>query len=160
MYKINEGCNLYSENLFSFRGTIAQRDMASIMNEMKTIINENGASVNGQLITATHSVNQENGRVLMDVEIMYPIDKTIELQSNSKYRMKPMIKLNNAVCARYEGHPAMVNQAVAELNKYISVNGLVPITTCYNVMVRDVNNPAEINDMIIEMYIGVSGNVL
>ena len=49
---------------------------------------------------------------------------------------------------------------VNELNNYIVSNGLVPITTGYNVTVKEAKDPSEIDSMEVDIYVGISPNKL
>lgn len=43
-----------------------------------------------------------------------------------------------------------------ELVGYINQNKLTPITSLYNVTVNEPKSPADIDSMVVDMYIGVS----
>lgn len=54
----------------------------------------------------------------------------------------------------------MLQQAVAEIQKFIDDNKLQPITSLYNVTIREARTLEEINNMEIDMYIGINTNIL
>ena len=61
---------------------------------------------------------------------------------------------------RHAGNPALLQNSADELNAYILANALTPITVGYNVTVKEPASPQDVENMIIDMYVGISLNIL
>jgi effector-binding domain-containing protein len=68
--------------------------------------------------------------------------------------------MTNAVAIRHVGNPAGLEKTVNELLAYIQQKGLQPITAAYNVTVKEARTPLEVEEMVVDVYIGISPNVL
>ncbi len=68
---------------------------------------------------------------MVDVGLLMPIDMNIA--STDKFVFKNQIKIVNAVVASYKGHPIGLQEACNQLNQYIMIHNLQPITVGYNV---------------------------
>ncbi len=55
---------------------------------------------------------------------------------------------------------ALMQSTVNELTEYLKRNQLTPITSIYNVTVVEPKSQQEIDTMVVDMYIGVSDNIL
>lgn len=155
---ITENCKLEMENVISFRGKVTQQQMPQIVKEMEQIINENSAEKKGYSATATFAVENNGSQPIMDIEVLIPLNKEIQVPSN--YQFKPIFRLNNAVKIRHQGDPVMLQNSANELMKYITDHKLTPITTGYNVTVQEPANPNDVDSLIVDMYVGVSDNIL
>lgn len=94
----------------------------------------------------------------MDIEVLIPLDKRISVPSG--YTFKPIFRLNNAVKIRHIGNPATLQNSANELMRYITDNELMPITAGYNVTVQELVNQTDIENLIVDMYVGVCDNKL
>ena len=112
----------------------------------------------GPSATTTFSVEQGPSGPIMDIEILIPIDKEIEVPD--EYTFKPEIHLINALVAKHIGNPAGLENTLNELNAYIEKNKLTPITTGYNVTIKEPKTREELDSMEIEIYVGISPNIL
>lgn len=155
---ITENCKLEMENVISFRGKVTQQQMSQIVKEMEQIISENSAEKKGSSATATFAIENNGSQPIMDIEILIPLNKEIHVPSD--YKFKPIFRLNNAVKIRHQGNPAMLQNSANELMKYIADHQLTPITTGYNVTVQEPTNQNDVDSLIIDMYVGVSYNIL
>lgn len=152
MIEIVENQTLEVENLLSFRGNVTQAEMTVIGKEMEELVNRAGIKRKGSPITATYGMVGDK----IDVEILLPIDK--ETDSTEKYLYKKKIKIVNAVVAKYLGNPNGLQEACDELNHYIIEHKLIPITVGYNVTKKV--NPMNLEETEIEVYVGISPNIL
>lgn len=155
---ITENCKLEMENVISFRGKVTQQQMSQIVKEMEQIISENSAEKKGSSATATFAIENNGSQPIMDIEILIPLNKEIHVPSD--YKFKPIFRLNNAVKVRHQGNPAMLQNSANELMKYIADHQLTPITTGYNVTVQEPTNQNDVDSLIVDMYVGVSDNIL
>lgn len=152
MIEIKEKQELNVTNLLSFRGKVSQAELESISKDMQNVITMHGAKPVGSAITATFAV--ENG--MIDIEILVPIDKPLE--GVGKYTFKERLHIVNAVVAVYKGHPAGLQEAIENLNRYMVDRGMQPITVGYNVTKRmDMLAPENTR---IETYVGINPNIL
>jgi effector-binding domain-containing protein len=140
------------ENIISFRGKVCLTDIEQIGKEMEEKAKQLGAKRIDNPITATYGVEGD----LLDIEILLPIDKKIE--NFDKYIYKDRIKIVNALVAKHHGNPAALQNTCNELNQYILEKQLTPITAGYNVT-RKIN-PANIQDTEVDVYVGISPNIL
>lgn len=128
------------------------------MQKIGVYLQKNNSKKAGPLITTTFNIENIDGEQLLDMEILVPIDKEIEVLE--KYQFKKKFHLLNAVYARHEGNPKFLQETYNKLMKYIQINNLVQITSAYNVNVKDPTSAEDFDDMVIDIYIGVSPNIL
>lgn len=152
---ITEGNTFEMTNVLSYRGKNTQQEISVVMNEIQELIKNNGAEKAGPAVSATFAVTDNS---IMDIEVMVPIDRMITVPE--KFKMKSHFRLTNAVKVRHEGSPAGLPNSCAELMKYISNSNLTPITAAYNVTVKEALNQLDIGNMIVDIYVGVSDNIL
>lgn len=158
MNNIVENAKFEMENVISYRSEITQQDAVHIIKEMNSIITDSLAKKNGFTVTATYNVISYDKNPIVDMEILIPLDKKISVPSN--YIFKPTFRLNNAVKMQYKGHPAKLEENVKKFMEYISERKLTPITPSYNVTVYEPKNRDDLENYAVDMYIGVSDNIL
>ena len=155
---ITENNTLEMKNVVSFRGKVTQQKMEEVMRNFENLIQENKACKTWPTVTVTYAVENEFGQSVMDIEVLIPLDKKIATYSDFKF--KPLFRLNNAVKIRHEGNPAMLQNSANELMQYINSHDLMPITAGYNVTVREPASQNDVDNMIVDMYVGVCDNIL
>lgn len=158
MKKITEHNTLDLQNLISIRATMQQQDMLQVVQEMSKIISESVTEKNGPFISGVYSSYMENDELLMDVEILWPVKQKIELADG--YVFKPVFHLVNAVKLEYQGNPKDSQLAIQELVEYIKNQNLTPITPMYNITTYEPKSKEELDKFAMELYIGVSENIL
>lgn len=146
------------ENVLSLRKKMTQAQIQQEMMSIGEFLEQNNYKKNGPIVTATFAIDQSNGQPLLDMEILVPIDKPAKLYG--EYKLKDVFHLMNAVYTRHEGNPNTLEITYNELNQYISENGLQPITAAYNVNVVDLHPGQSMDDMIVDVYIGVNPSIL
>lgn len=145
-------------NVLSYRGKMTQQELAEKSREMEEIIQKSGAEKNGGAVTTTFSVEQGPNGAILDMEILIPLNH--EIQVPPGYAWKPDFLLTNALLVKYVGNPAGLQECIQELNQFIMEHGLVPISTGYNVTVREAKTPLELDSMEVDIYVSVSPNKL
>lgn len=145
-------------NVISYRAKMTQQEMNDIMNRLGAFIKDKGLTKNGYVTTTTFSVENVSGTQLMDIEILCPVDKACDVPPG--FAFKPKFKLTNAAKITHTGNPANMQASANELISYINQNKLTPITSLYNVTVNEPKSPTDIDNMVVDMYIGVSENIL
>ncbi|PWJ09666.1 AraC family transcriptional regulator [Ruminococcus flavefaciens] len=158
MHEITENVVLEMTNVLSFRGKVTQQQLNEISKEIETLIKSNNAHKKGGSVSATYAVDTTGTIPLIDMELLIPLDKDFPV--NEPYRFKPVFKLKNAIKIRHEGSPVYLQNTANELMRYISEHGYTPATAGYNVTVKEPANQADINNMIVDIYIGVNDNIL
>ncbi len=155
MVVIETGRTLNMENVLSLRKKITQEEMQKEMAKIGQFFEENGIKKSGYIATTTYSIDSDGK---LDIEILVPMDKLVELPP--EYRLKPVFKLVNAIYARHEGNPANLQNVYNEMMEFIKENNLQQITTGYNVTVKDSSLAMSMGEIVIDVYIGVSENIL
>lgn len=153
---ITEHNTLELNNVLCYRGKVTPRTMPEVIRDMTSFMKSENAEKKGPVVTATYGMELHSGYPVADIEILIPMNKRIE--SPSEYSFKPVFKLCDAVKLRHCGEPELLQTSADELMGYIHNNHLQPITTGYNITV----DPSEENsdDLIVDMYVGVSRNIL
>ena len=75
---IELGRELRIENVLSLRKKVVQNELNTEMGKIVKFLSDNSLRKVGPIITATFAVEAVNGQPLLDMEILVPIDKTIE----------------------------------------------------------------------------------
>ena len=132
MHEITENVVLEMTNVLSFRGKVTQQQLNEISKEIETLIKSNNAHKKGGSVSATYAVDTTGTIPLIDMELKI----------------------------RHEGSPVYLQNTANELMRYISEHGYTPATAGYNVTVKEPANQADINNMIVDIYIGVNDNIL
>jgi hypothetical protein len=152
MIKIEEGKELIYENVISFRGVMTQVEMQDRMQKIGKLVQDNQLTLSGKVTTTTFAIDPSSK---FDMEILVPVDRALELPV--EYKFKKEFKLFNAVYARHVGNPALINSTYEAMNKYVEDKELIRISSGYNVTVNESSN---MDDFIIDVYIGVNSNIL
>jgi hypothetical protein len=152
MIEIREKQHLLVEKLYCYRGKFKISDADSVLRQLETEIEIKGGKKKGNPITVTYA---EEGN-MVDMEILIPVDRTID--TSGKYIYKEKIEIVNAVEVKYIGKASKMQEAYAGLNNYINVNNLNPITAGYNVTIKTGEN---MNDCIeVLIYAGINPNII
>ena len=146
------------KNVISYRAKMTQQEVNDVMNRMGTFIQENGLNKSGCVTTTTFTVENTGGTQLMDIEILCPVDKACDVPQG--FTFKHEFRLSNAAKITHKGNPANMQESVNKLIGYLNQNKLTPVTSLYNVTVNEPKTPMDIDNMIVDMYIGVTDNIL
>lgn len=158
MVQVESGKEFKLENVLSLRKKMTQEEINSEIMKIGKFLQDNGVRKAGPIVTVTFAVDAENGQPLLDMEILVPLDKKIELPG--QYVFKPVFHIVNAVYARHEGNPAALQNTYNDMLAYIQKNKRHQITAGYNVQVKDLMPGMTPDDMVVDVYIGVSPNIL
>lgn len=142
-YEIN---NLVTQS-GKFRVDEFQKAIINIDNNHKDYVHNNEK----YMITTTKSVDIVNNEQILDVEILLPVSYRIPVEE--PYQYKSTIKIANALYTKVEDMTKL-QDTLNEVNQYIVVNKLQPITSAYLVQKKQENLPC------IEIYIGLNPNIL
>ena len=155
---ISERQELKLNNLISLRKKVTQQEIPIEMQKLSKFITEKGAQKSGPMITATFAIEQNNFGQVLDMEILVPLDKEIEV--TGEYTFKKQFLLTNALKATHTGNPTLIQSTYNLINSHIIENKLQPITASYNVTVKDVMDPSKIDELVIDIYVGVNPCIL
>jgi hypothetical protein len=155
MSQILENQTLEMTNVLSRRGTFSQTELQVEMQKIGLLLKEKAVEKNGSVVTATFAIDVSGD---MDIEILVPLNHAIFLPNG--YTLKPNFKLTNAVKIRHAGNPVHLQKSAQDINAYIADNQLIPITVGYNVVVSEPKNPQDVENMIVDIYVGISPNIL
>lgn len=158
MVKIEEGKELKMKNVLSLRKQLTQLEIQQELKEIGQVLKEVDVKLDGNLVTTTFDVQTVDGDQVFDTEILVPIDRKVTLPE--KYNFKKEFILANAIYVSYQGNPSNMTNTLNEMLDYINKNGYQQITSAYNVQKNSSKTQNDINNMIIDIYIGVSNNRL
>lgn len=130
---------LEMRNVLSYRAKMTQQELQAKSQEIEKLLQNSGAQRSAPAVTTTYSVEQGAGGTVMDIEFLVPLDR--EITAPNGYVWKPHFLLTNALRIRHIGNPATLQNSINELNAYITERRLVPITTGYNVTVKEAKTP-------------------
>lgn len=144
------------KNVLTFRGNVRQESINNIIAKAGEVIKKANIEINGPAITAIHSIENYGSNQLLDFELIVPING--EMSSVDDYIYKDKFVIENAVMFRHKGNPQDMNSEMESLARYIRDNKLKPSTPFYNITVKGATVPSEINDMIVDVYIGIENS--
>lgn len=157
MHLIERNQELLFENLFSCRIKATQSEINREISEIRSFVQRTGIRRSGPVITSTISLELVRKRQILDFEILFPIDREIELAED--YELKPLFHLVNAVHLRHEGRRDTLPRAYNELVVYMIREGLEPITPFYNVAASTEGLLAEDCESF-DIYVGIDPSVV
>lgn len=154
--KIIEKKELCLANLVSVRKKMSQKELAEEVQNLKAMITHS-AKMAGDLVTATFAAEKnDKGEVIMDVEILCPVNKEISVMQ--PYVYKKELYITNALMSEFSGPASDIGFVYNDLNKYIIENNLQPITVAYTV--NKGGSEADGSKADIAVYVGINPNVL
>ena len=164
---IKENAEIKLENLLSCRKEVYEVEVNKEFANMTAFIKKHKLNQNGGIITTVHSINDENDEKILDIEIMIPVDIKNSLYKNknsnqleksfnmSNYKFIKSFHLENGLYTTHKGNPELLNTAYDILHQYITENNLQTITPIYNIYRNKITSNQSINDLIIDIFIGV-----
>ena len=158
MTEIKQNCEYIMENVLSIRKKMTQQEIQQTLIDMGNTINALGAKKNGPLVTTTLGVEQTAEGPVLDMEILLPLDKEVDVPP--PYIFKKLFHLKYAVYARHEGNPQLLQNTLNEMMKYIQENKLTQITSVYSVNIKELKPGDHLDDMVTDLYIGVNPSIL
>ncbi|MGH4119274.1 transcriptional regulator [Clostridium sp.] len=154
---IVEKQELKLNSLISLRKNMTQQEIPSEMTKLQLYLKSVGANKVGPSISTTFNVVQAVIPI-MDMEILIPIDK--EIGGTPEYKVKKEFLITNAIKIIHKGNPMMLQNTINEINAYMQLNNLQPITSAYNVAIQDAKDLSDIDNVEIHIYVGINPNKL
>lgn len=141
------------ENVITFRGKISGNEANIILGSALTKIGEEGLELNGPIISATHSIENDCGNQIFDFELIIPINGVMTSADGFVYKDK--FEISNALMFRHIGNPQTMDSEMQEFSRYMQENNLKPVTPFYNATVKTAQSPNDVDEVIIEVYVGL-----
>lgn len=138
-------------NLVSQSGKFSTDEFQKIIQDMIMNYKDYADGSKECMITTTRSVEEVEGKQILDVEVLISISYHISVEK--PYVFKEKIRIANALYTKVE-QIEKLNEAMDDVNEYMVSNGLQPITSTYIVQTKKENKP------VIEIYIGLNSNIL
>lgn len=156
MIKIECNKSFIAKNVLSLRKKVTQSEANEEMNKIAKFLEEKNIKQNGPVITATFAIEAKGDNTFLDMEILVPMDRKVDLPD--EYTFKSVFHIVNAVHAKHLGSPAALPDTYNELFAYIKKNNLQQITAIYNAYIK---NLGETSDALnIDVYIGINPSIL
>ncbi|MDD5901671.1 MAG: hypothetical protein PUC73_12350 [Lachnospiraceae bacterium] len=144
-----------AQNLLTYRGRIKQNETALVLQRMQAYVRKHQLAVTGDFVSATFGVEQIGTEKFADVELMQPMDRMEEPEGELFW--KPRFCLEGAIKLEYTGPKEGFPVACEEMQRYMQIYGYIPISAGYVVTKQNIGAG---NDVNLQVYIGVSHNVL
>ena len=138
-------------NLVTRSGRFNVVDFQMALMDMVTAYKDYAINNAEYMITTTKSLEVMNGEQIMEVEMLLPVSYRVPVEE--PYVFKNKIKLTNAIYTKVTD-PALLQDALNQVNQYILTEKLQPITSAYLVQTKQDNKPC------IEVYISINPNSL
>lgn len=164
---IYENAEIKLENLLACRKEVLEVEVNKEFANLTAFIKKHKLNQNGGIITTVHNINDENDKKILDIEIMIPVDIKNSLYKNKNisqleksfntgdYKFIKTFQLENGIYATHKGNPELLNTAYDILHQYISENNLQVVTPIYNIYRNKITPNQSIDDLIIDLFIGV-----
>lgn len=149
---------LRMKNVLSFRKKLSAVALQQETERIGRFIENGGFNKTGPTASVTFAVEEENGEQIFDIEVLIPLEQPFTPPDGCV--CKSEFRLLNAVFIRHTGDPARLQESCDKLTAYIQEHELQPITCGYNVTVQEPKTSADIDQMIVDVYIGVNPNIL
>ena len=154
---ISNNENLKFNSLLSCRKSLTHMEFGEEMKKLDKFILDNSLKVVGPKISTTYSISQAMVPT-MDIEVLIPLE--MEFTETTDYKFKPEFKLVNCLKLTHKGNPQGFNDSVMSLQKYITEEKLVPISTLYTVNIQEAKALDEAENFQADLYISISPNIL
>ncbi len=87
-------------NVLTLRKKMTTQEVIFEIVKLKKFLKDNGLKKSGSITTVTFSIEMQNGVPLIDMEILVPLPKRVNI--SSEYVFKPIFHMVNAVCISKE----------------------------------------------------------
>lgn len=154
-----EGKKLVLKNVICCRKKVAQSNASEILVLIEEYIKSNNLRKLGPYINVTHGIENENEKIIMDIEIMTSVDRLKNTDERGKeIREIKELVINNALVCKMECSPLRLGEVNGEIENYIEQMKLEPITPGYLITKKKEENNILYNKIEYELYIGMNWN--
>ena len=98
---------------------MTQQEIQQELMNIGKLISDLGTKKSGSLVTSTFGMEQTGTGPLLDMEILVPLDKEVNIPT--PYIFKKLFHLKYAVYARYEGNPQFLQNTLNQMLEFIKV---------------------------------------
>ena len=144
---------LWYDNLLSYRTRVEETALLSLIKHIETNIDALSLEQKGSIVFVIDERIETGDKTILGVELLVPVNKTFE--SSSHYVYKSCFKLENAVMSKFNGKIGELKSFAEKLCDYVKSKNMKKITDVYY-LVRNIYD----DDCIIDLYLGISGNIL
>lgn len=155
MILVNQKLEL--KNVLSYRGVMNTEEINQKLFILEKFIKDNNLK-KGYMITTTYSMELVDGQQKLDIEILCSVEQLKSIPDD--FMLKPIFRLTNALKISHYGNPALLQNRAQQLIEYANTKCYTPITSIYNVTVVEPKSKEDIENMQIDLYLGVSDNIL
>lgn len=149
MNQIEEKKKLELKNVLFFRKKLEQNEIEAKINQMAKYMEQQGLIQKGSLVTATHGVETIDNKVIIDIEVMIPVDRLI---NDGEYEFYETFTLNNALYIRHLAGIDSLQDTVNYLLKYITDHQLKINSPIYNIQLQSL----ETGEIFVDCYIDIA----
>ncbi len=146
-------------NLLRFRGKVTQKENINIQTKIQEILKLNNIDKpSNETITATYSVELQDGDQLIDIEMLIPVNKEISNFNNYEgFSYLPELVINNAIKLCFYGNQGDLQFSMQRLINHIKDNNVKVNTPLYTVITidREAMNP---NGTFVKGYLFIGVN--
>lgn len=155
MLSIERNQELLFENLFSFRLKATRDEINRETAGIEDSLRRGSIRRTGPVITSTISLELIRKKQILDVEILFPVDRSfVPIAPNAYCAVKPVFHLVNALRLRVDGGRQALPAAYNQLVVYMIKEGLRSITPMYNVAL-EADSLLSGDEGLFEVYVGV-----
>jgi effector-binding domain-containing protein len=146
--------DLHFENLLCSRKNIPQEQIQKRIEDIESFMEKKSIKKIGPVITAVYTLDFEEGKQMIDLEILVPVNK--EFSSEKEYVFRNEFSITRALRLQYRDKPALLQEAYVALNAYMAGHGLAPVTPMYNVYINNNVSGYIPRNTEIDIYVGVT----
>lgn len=150
---IEQGQVLTFENVLQYRCKADQLTLAGLQPKFENYLKQKDVKKISGMISINHSVEMKDGKQILDMEFLLPIDK--EIKADDGFNFIKNFLVDNALMLKIYGNPLHMQSAIQQISEYIKSNNLTPKTPLIIHTEKEANNPMEVEQMITNLYIGV-----
>lgn len=141
--------SLIKTNLLHFHGEVDQIEANKLVEKADSVVRKNNAQKTGGAITVTNSRSVKYGKIIMNIDFYFPIDR--KLDKIDDFDFVEELRIDNAIKVCVNGNPNDLPEAFNRLTSYIKDNKITPVTGIYIVTA----NYDPTDEFIVEIYVGV-----
>ncbi len=151
--EIVENTALKVDNVLHYNSLCTQTEINEVFLKIEQLLKENNVKKSWHIFTATRNIEAKDGITYIDIDIFVPLEKRFDCQP--PFEIIEHFEVNNALMIRIEGTPSQSDKAMTMLGEFMKSKNYQPITPAIMVTVKGANTPSEIDEMIMEIYVGV-----
>lgn len=155
-YEFIENQCLSMDTVLSYRARVTDISLRTLVTHVIRNTDALNLNIKGNVAFSFIIDFKQSNKSIYSIELLIPVDNAFE--SDNYYVLKPHFRLENAVKIRHFGRFEDLQITKKKLMQYLIENNLQPITNVYYSVVK--YSTDNLSDNIIDVYIGVNGNIL